>query len=110
MTDDELLEDKRRELVKEINETKRSREELEREFGKVWDTIELQEDFVIEGFLAPFISVTEKSTGQRGSLMFQHNPRIYFNLQMDKPIPDELTVFKLTAVNSRGEVEDILKR
>jgi len=56
-----------------------TRQELEREFGQVWDTSELQRDFEVEGFGAPFVVVRRKSDGQRGSLEFQHMPRFYFS-------------------------------
>lgn len=69
----------RRALVAEINHTPGSREALEAKHGQVWDTGELQQDYSVEGFGAPFIVVTRKSDGVRGSLMFQHNPRYYFN-------------------------------
>ena len=51
---------------------------LETEHGQVWDTKQLQEDFIVTGFAAPFTIVTRKSDGQKGSLMFSHNPRFYF--------------------------------
>ena len=31
------------------------------------------------GFMAPYVVVRRKSDGQRGSLMFQHDPRFYFS-------------------------------
>jgi len=52
---------------------------LERQYGQVWDTSELQRDFSVEGFGAPFVVVRRKSDGQRGSLQFQHQPRFYFD-------------------------------
>jgi len=100
----------RRDLVEKINGSPRDRGALEEEYGEVWTTQELQERFVVDGFLAPFVAVTEKATGTQGSLMFQHSPRYYFGYEPAKVIPEELTAFTLTAVNSRGEVEDILKR
>lgn len=57
------------------------REELERECGQVWDTRQLQEDFTVEGFQAPFVVVRRKSDGVRGSLEFQHMPRYYFSFK-----------------------------
>ena len=69
----------RRALVAEINHTPGSREALEAKHGQVWDTGEMQQDYSVAGFGAPFIVVTRKSDGARGSLMFQHNPRFYFN-------------------------------
>ena len=69
----------RREMVKEINAVEGSREYLEAKYGKVWDTKELQKDFFVEGFLAPFVSVNRKSDNVKGTLEFQHSPRFYFN-------------------------------
>ena len=44
-----------------------------------WTTDELREEFEVIGFLAPFVVVRRKSDGVKGSLMFTHSPRIYFN-------------------------------
>jgi hypothetical protein len=44
-----------------------------------WTTEELREEFEVEGFLSPFVSVTRKSDGVRGTLEFTHSPRLYFN-------------------------------
>jgi hypothetical protein len=46
--------------------------------GQTWTTQQLQEDFEVEGFAAPFVVVRRKSDGVRGSLEFQHSPRVYF--------------------------------
>jgi hypothetical protein len=35
------------------------------------------------GFMAPFVIVTRKSDGAKGSLEFTHNPRFYFNFAVD---------------------------
>ena len=35
------------------------------------------------GFVAPLIVVRRKSDGVRGSLEFQHDPRLYFNFQAE---------------------------
>lgn len=55
------------------------RTELEENYGKVWDTTELQEEFRVESFLAPFVLVTRKADGVKGTLLFQHEPRMYFS-------------------------------
>lgn len=47
--------------------------------GEVWDTEKLQQDFEVHGFAAPFVVVRRKSDGQRGTLTFVHNPRVYFD-------------------------------
>jgi hypothetical protein len=48
-----------------------------------WNTTELQEDFIVKGFLAPFVTVTRKKDGVEGTLEFTHNPRKYFNFVED---------------------------
>ena len=53
--------------------------ELEAKHGKVWTTSEMQEEFDALGFMAPFIIVSKRDTGERGSLMFTHSPRYYFS-------------------------------
>ena len=74
-------EDARKDMVEEINCIVGDREILEKTHGKVWDTKELQLDFNVQGFLAPFVSVTRKADGKKGTLTFQHNPRFYFDFQ-----------------------------
>lgn len=56
------------------------REELEKQYGQVWDTNELQRDFEVLSFMSPLVIVKVKSTGQKASLEFQHMPRYYFAL------------------------------
>lgn len=74
----------RRQQLAQINAEPGSREALEAEHGQVWDTQQLGQDFNVEGFLAPYVVVRRKSDGQRGSLMFQHNPRLYFGFEQDR--------------------------
>lgn len=69
----------RREMVGTINAAPGSREALEAKYGKVWDTAEMQADFEVSGFMAPFVGVRRRSDGAEGTLMFQHNPRFYFS-------------------------------
>jgi hypothetical protein len=73
----------RRKMVKEINAVEGSREFLEAQHGQIWDTQEMQADFSVQGFMAPFIGVVRKSDGSKGSMEFQHAPRFYFNFQAD---------------------------
>ena len=77
----EPVETIRRAMCEAINAEPGSREYLEVEHGQVWDTTELQQDFIVQGFAAPFVIVTRKATGQVGSLMFQHRPRFYFRFE-----------------------------
>ena len=44
-----------------------------------WNTEELIRDFTVDGFMAPFVVVTRKVDGVKGSLEFTHNPRVYYN-------------------------------
>jgi hypothetical protein len=49
-----------------------------------WNTEQLQEDFTVIGFLAPYVVVKRKSDGQKGTLEFTHSPRVYFGWQNDE--------------------------
>jgi len=71
----------RRNRIAEINVVHGSREDLENRYGQVWDTNQLSEEFQVIGFMAPLIVVQRKSNGVKGSLEFQHSPRLYFNWQ-----------------------------
>jgi hypothetical protein len=73
----------RKNLIEEINKEQADRDRLADKYGRVWNTTELQEEFEVQGFLAPFVGVKQKGTGKRGSLMFQHAPRYYFNWKPD---------------------------
>lgn len=73
----------RQQQLEEINATPSEREALEAKHGQVWDTSELQEQFEVLGFMAPYCVVRRKSDGQKGSIMFQHSPRFYFSFAAD---------------------------
>lgn len=51
------------------------------EGAETWTTEELQRDFDVHGFMAPYVVVTRKTDGARGSLEFVHNPRVYFGFE-----------------------------
>src|SRR5438552_2701492 len=74
----------RRDMLVEINSNASDRAALEAKHGQVWTTDELQRDFTVEGFLAPFVVVRRKSDGKRGSLSFSHAPRFYFGFVEDR--------------------------
>lgn len=80
MTIDET-EDFRRAEVARINAEPGTRAALEAEHGQVWDGDEMARDFTVEGFGAPYVVVTRKADNVKGSLEFQHRPRLYFNFQ-----------------------------
>ena len=65
------------------SEIETARESLAAKYGQVWDTSELQKDYEVRGFMAPFVVVRRKSDGAVGSLEFQHMPRFYFNWTPD---------------------------
>ena len=50
--------------------------------GPRWDTAELQRDFEVLGFMAPFVVVRRRSDGAKGTLEFAHSPRVYFNFEV----------------------------
>lgn len=52
--------------------------------GQTWNTEELQRDFEVLGFLAPFVVVERRSDFVRGTLQFKHSPRVYFGFRPDR--------------------------
>lgn len=71
----------RREMVEEINAQEAERKALEAQHGQCWNTAELQAEFSVLSFLAPFVSVCRKSDGKMGTMLFQHSPRFYFEFK-----------------------------
>lgn len=69
----------RKQMVAELNSEDNTKAELESKHGQIWTTSEMQEEFDALGFMAPFIIVRKRNTGERGSLMFTHSPRYYFS-------------------------------
>ena len=78
-------EDIRKQMLAEINAAPGSREYFEAKHGQVWDTSELARDFIVIGFSAPLVVVNRKSDNQKGTLMFQANPRFYFGFERHRP-------------------------
>jgi hypothetical protein len=48
-----------------------------------WTTEELRVDFEVISFLAPFVVVVRKRDGKKGTLQFNHSPRVYYNFVED---------------------------
>jgi len=71
----------RAEMANNINVMAADRERMEIAHGQVWTTSELQEDFEVIQFAAPYVIVRERSTGRKGSLLFQHDPRFYYGFE-----------------------------
>lgn len=85
MSDETELLRKMRQM--ELNKTGRETEQgrrtrLEKEYGQVWNTEEMCRDFETLGFMSPYVVVTRKSDGKKGSLEFTHFPRFFFNFQV----------------------------
>lgn len=51
---------------------------IENTEGQTWDTQQLQRDFKVIGFMAPYVMVIRKSDHAKGTLEFTHSPRVYF--------------------------------
>lgn len=77
-------EDYRRARQAELNAAAEARAELEAKHGQVWDRDQVEAEFEVLGFMAPFMVVRRKADGTKGSLEFQHAPRFYFNYVEDR--------------------------
>ena len=51
---------------------------------KRWTTEEMSAEFTVQSFMAPFVFVTRRSDGTKGTMEFVHSPRVYFNFVEDK--------------------------
>ena len=49
--------------------------------GQTWTTDEMQDEFAVLAFMAPFVEVRRRSDGKRGTLEFTHSPRVYFGFK-----------------------------
>ncbi len=47
--------------------------------GECWTTDEVQDEFEILGFMAPFCVAIRRETKEKGALAFVHAPRLYFS-------------------------------
>jgi hypothetical protein len=82
--EEEYVDLRRRQLIDEVNAVPKSRRELEDLGMEVWDHGGMEEDFEVLGFRNPFVIVERNYDGARGSLMFQNDPRFYFEFQRDR--------------------------
>ena len=55
------------------------KQELQDTYGQTWTTDELCRDFEVKAFGGGVVEVRRRSDGARGSLDFDHMPRLYFN-------------------------------
>lgn len=65
--------------ITEINANPMTREELEAEFGQIWDTQGLARDFIIIGISGKLLRVRSKADGFERVLGVQEEPRLYFD-------------------------------
>ena len=78
----DTTENTRRELQAALNTTAHpERAATEAQYGQCWSTDELTRDFEVLGFAAPLVVVRRRADGVKGSLMFQHSPRLYFRFE-----------------------------
>lgn len=76
---------RRKMVAEQRQEGPKDRAALEAIYGDVWDTQQMTQAFHVHSFGAPLCVVTRKSDGQKGSLMFQHMPRFYFQFEAYSP-------------------------
>ena len=62
-----------------IKDYGRNPEEIESLEVEKLTTAQVSELYRIEGFMAPYVTVTRKSDNVRGIMEFSHDPRLYFN-------------------------------
>jgi hypothetical protein len=56
-----------------------AKEALEAEYGPgAWNTSEVQKEFEIVSFCAPFCVAVRRSDGVKGTLAFRDSPRLYY--------------------------------
>ncbi len=79
----DITEPFRRERQAELNQAESERQALEAQYGRVWTTAELSQEFLVKSFAAPFVVAERRKDGKLGSLEFQHYPRFYFNWKED---------------------------
>jgi len=78
----DTTENTRRAMCAELNAAAHpERAATEARYGRCWSTDELTRDYEVIGFAAPLVVVRRKADGVKGSLMFQHNPRLYFRFE-----------------------------
>jgi hypothetical protein len=70
-------------LRRQMIETGQPERDLETA-DKRWTTEEMSRDFSVQSFMAPFVFVTRRADGVRGTLEFTHSPRFYFNFRPDE--------------------------
>lgn len=65
------------------NATQYDLERAVEEWGRCFTTAELTQRFNVKGFSMGFVVVTDRETGETGTLDFQHSPRFYHSYRTD---------------------------
>ena len=73
-------------LSRDIDRCRLSKEAMLEREGEAWGPTELKDEFEVLGFRAPFAIVQRKDSGERGSLIFQNDPRVYFSFDTRREI------------------------
>lgn len=68
----------RRKKKGDKTETPKPREQLEAEFGRVLDTRELAQEFVLTGIVGDVVIVRRKADSVVGTMRYQNRPRFFF--------------------------------
>lgn len=79
----DTTEQARRDEITRLQATEATRAEILKSYPRIWETKDVQNDFHVLGFMAPFCVVRRKSDNVKGSLEFTHHPRFYFNFVED---------------------------
>jgi hypothetical protein len=67
-------------LLEELKETYPDvHQAIQEDGGECWTTDELQEEFEVLGFMAPFCVARRRETREKGALTFVHHPRLYYH-------------------------------
>jgi hypothetical protein len=80
---------KKRRRPRKVTPPSKSREELEQQYGRVWDASEVAREFVITSIISNEVVVRRKSDNQIGKLTFQNNPLLYYNFVEAPKLDDE---------------------
>lgn len=84
ITEDDTGAEKLRRIIMGLVPRGLPREQIEPLFGQTWDTDQLAAEFELLAFAAPYVVVRRRSDGRLGSLLFQHEPRLYFRFEEDR--------------------------
>jgi hypothetical protein len=67
----------------------KTREELRREFGHVWDASQLAAEFIITSIIGDTVVVRRKDNNLVGKLRFQGKPLLYFGFEAAPTTEDQ---------------------